>query len=994
MGNLKIRTRLSLGIGVIILFVFILGWISLNQAGRLWLNTDNLFSHPYQVGISARNIRINLLEIHRIMKDIGLNELLSETEIKSLSTKVDSLEKLIYEDFTVVSERFLGPTSYVDTALHHFQEWKKIRDDLFQTRLNSGFSEARTLFRNVNIDFVSGLNGEIEKVTSFATGKGKEFYSQALQEKTLLLNQLIIVVILIILVSVIVTHFTIRSISRPLSTLNDAAEGFKSGNYDSRSSYISGNELGVLSATFNEMASVVQTEISVNENIAKVSGLLMTENELRPFCRKLCEILVNYTNSQVVAVFIRNEANGYYENFESTGLDTRKAKSFDSKHLEGEIGNVLTTGKIMRMKDIPSRSILSFNAVTGDFIPADIISIPVRENGNIPVIISISSINPYTEDTIRLIEGIWNTLSSKMVSVLSFQRLADLSAVLEKQNSELEEKSKELGIQSEELKEYNIELELQKRQLNDANRLKSAFLSNMSHELRTPLNSVIALSGVLSRRMSGKIPDDEYGYLRIIEKNGKNLLSLINNILDLSRIEAGREEISLSVFSPGSIIEELVSISKPACDEKGITISFIQDKNIPDILSDRKKCLHIFQNLISNAVKFTEKGSVDISAAIENDFYTITVRDTGVGIPAEFLPFIFDEFRQADEKYARKYEGTGLGLAIVKKYCKLLNGDVSVESVLGIGSVFKVRLPIRSDAGNSNESEQLLHGDDSFGFSQGEVSGRTEKAEKKILVVEDNEAQIVQIRDLLNREGFIFEEARNGQEALESVRKSIPDAMILDLQMPVLNGFEVLNELRSINGAERIPVIVLSANELTKADLKQLKNNNIHQYIQKGNVNLKELKGYINKIFPAGSRESGTEGFPEDLKSGYTGNNTIMIIEDNPDNLATFNALLAESFNVVCASDGISVVAKAREIMPAMILLDISLPGKDGFKIFDEIRSDRDLSGIPVIALTARAMKGDREMILGYGFDGYISKPVEPETFENNVRSYLNKIKK
>jgi len=250
--------------------------------------------------------------------------------------------------------------------------------------------------------------------------------------------------------------------------------------------------------------------------------------------------------------------------------------------------------------------------------------------------------------------------------LISYQKVMDMSEKLDLQNKDLQEKSNELALQSDELREYNIELELQKTMLDNANQLKSAFLSNMSHELRTPLNSVIALSGVLNRRLKGNIAEEEYKYLGIIERNGKNLLTLINNILDLSRIESGKEEIVLSKFSVKELIESIVSVVEPNAHEKQVNIKTDFADGLPLMVSDAEKCNHVFQNIISNAVKFTEHGEVEISARQVDRNICVIVKDSGIGMMAEELPFIFDEFRQADHKTSRKFGGTGLGLAIAK----------------------------------------------------------------------------------------------------------------------------------------------------------------------------------------------------------------------------------------------------------------------------------------------------------------------------------------
>ena len=254
---------------------------------------------------------------------------------------------------------------------------------------------------------------------------------------------------------------------------------------------------------------------------------------------------------------------------------------------------------------------------------------------------------------------------------------------LEYQNRELESQKTELAMQSAELTEQNTELEMQKKQLSEASELKTNFLSNMSHELRTPLNSVIALSGVLNRRLAAKIPDEEYSYLEVIERNGKHLLSLINDILDISRIESGREEIEISRFNVNGLVTDVINLILPQAQQKNIELRQTAPGSDVFMTTDFDKFHHILQNLISNAVKFTDEGRVEVSAVKTGDTVSVSVADTGIGISANHLPHIFDEFRQADGSTSRRYGGTGLGLAIAKKYANLLGGNVTVKSSPG-----------------------------------------------------------------------------------------------------------------------------------------------------------------------------------------------------------------------------------------------------------------------------------------------------------------------
>ena len=272
--------------------------------------------------------------------------------------------------------------------------------------------------------------------------------------------------------------------------------------------------------------------------------------------------------------------------------------------------------------------------------------------------------------------------------------LKQRSEALKTMNDELEIQKNELSAQSEELSRQNALMEQQKNQLNEANNLKTSFLSNMSHELRTPLNSIIALSGVLNRRLLNVIPETEYGYIDVIERNGKHLLSLINEILDISRIESGKIEIESVGFNMNDLIAEVVTMIKPQAEQKRIGFVHKNAEEVFSVHTDVHKCSHILQNLLSNAVKFTENGQVEVEAMKVDDMIEITVSDTGVGIPASQIPHIFDEFRQADSSTSRKFGGTGLGLAIARKYVNLLGGSIGVSSVLNVGSVFKFNIPV------------------------------------------------------------------------------------------------------------------------------------------------------------------------------------------------------------------------------------------------------------------------------------------------------------
>lgn len=229
----------------------------------------------------------------------------------------------------------------------------------------------------------------------------------------------------------------------------------------------------------------------------------------------------------------------------------------------------------------------------------------------------------------------------------------------------------------------------------EASRLKSEFLSNMSHELRTPLNSIMALSHVLIKQTKEKLNDDENNYLKIVERNGKRLLLLINDILDLSKIEAGKMEIIPEYISISSLLQIVRGNMLALAEEKGLTLTLSVTNDLPKVETDELRLHQVLTNIVGNAVKFTGKGAVELKANSDSENIYIEVKDTGIGISKEELPHIFDEFRQAQGTSTRQHEGTGLGLAIANKLIRLLGGEIKVKSELGRGSVFTILIPIK-----------------------------------------------------------------------------------------------------------------------------------------------------------------------------------------------------------------------------------------------------------------------------------------------------------
>ena len=486
----------------------------------------------------------------------------NEQEIAATVQDIETHKANALPQFDILRDRYLGPPGDI-TALHNeFVKWSAIREETIRM-LRAGRTveaAARTKHGGAGDAQAEAVMGRIRVVDSFARNKAAQFYRESTEQKDFLNRQLLVAFAGTLALFLIVFYLLLREIKDPLQQLTAAAGQLRQGKLDVRSQYVSANEFGELSASFNNLADTIETRLRIDEQAVQLARVMARETETRAFCRELLKALIEHTGSQIGAVYLRNPRQTEFEHFESIGLAAAGRASFSAAEREGEFGMALASGRMQRITEIPADTRFSLAAVSGEFRPREIITIPLLAGEETAAVISLASLRPYDARAVRLLEEVGSTLTARMNGVLDHQQLQELAARLEGQNRELETQKQELATQADELTEMNTELEMQKRQVDEANRLKSVFLSNMSHELRTPLNSVIALSGVLNRRLAGTLPKEERGYLDVIERNGKHLLALINDILDLSRIEADREELNPARFSVRTLAGDVVAM--------------------------------------------------------------------------------------------------------------------------------------------------------------------------------------------------------------------------------------------------------------------------------------------------------------------------------------------------------------------------------------------------------------------------------------------------
>ncbi len=982
--NLKIGTQLFLGSGLMFLFVIVLGVVSYQQSNRIHHETEILYKHPLKVKRAISNLKADVLNMRIGLRDLMLAR--TDTEKETANQLMESSRVNTREQFDILYAGYLGPREDVDSVMQAYNIWNTSRiENVRQIQEGHADIVEKDIQPTGRIGkYRSAIMSSIQKIDDFTSKNGDDLYENS-NHLLISLNRILLYIVLGILILVLlVNNLLVRNIKNPINVLTRASKLFHDGDLNARSLIDSKNEFGELSDSFNIMVDRIQLTNGLNEKSSNLSQIMLMEEKPDKFFASVLPALASHTNSQMAAVYLLSDDRKRFEHFASFGMAEVARQTFAADTYEGEFGAVLATKKIQTIKRIPVDTRFVLHTVSGKIVPREIISIPIISGKEVIAIISLASIRSYANESSLLVNTILDTLSSRIEGVLAYQKMQVIARKLEIQNTELESQKTEMASQTVELNEQNRELEMQKIQLSEASQLKTNFLSNMSHELRTPLNSVIALSGVLNRRLVNKIPDDEYSYLEVIERNGKHLLSLINDILDISRIEAGKEEVEITSFSVRNLITDVVEMITPVAKNKKIKLG--HKDNPDDILlqSDADKCRHILQNLIGNAVKFTEKGTVEIASIQTDETIEITVTDSGIGISKNQLDHIFDEFRQADAGTSRKFGGTGLGLAIARKYANLLGGTITVESALGTGSAFTLILPLKYSP--DKKVEETLP---DIVETSGDKLTKTEnhRSQKTLLLVDDSDPVIIQMKDFLEDIGYKILVARDGTEALAIISRIIPDAMILDLMMPGMDGFEVLQIVRNAEPTAHIPVLILTAKHITKEDLKYLKRNNVHQLIQKGDINRQELLNAVASLVT--THTTALEAHPVETPKKEE-KQVVLIVEDNPDNMLTVKAILENKYILLEAGDGAQGIIMANIHKPHLILMDIALPGVDGIEAFKVIRNNGQLAHIPIVALTASAMISERETILAHGFDGYIVKPIDEKVFFNTINQVLN----
>ncbi len=477
------------------------------------------------------------------------------------------------------------------------------------------------------------------------------------------------------------------------------------------------------------------------------------------------------------------------------------------------------------------------------------------------------------------------------------------------------------------------ELERARQQAIEANRAKSTFLANMSHELRTPLNAILGFTRIVRRKGEVVLPEKQLENLDKVLISAEHLLGLINTVLDISKIEAGRMDVQPVNFELAPLVDLVVVTSQPLL-RRGVQLATEIPSGLTRLYTDMDKVKQILINLLSNAAKFTHQGEIKLSAWEESELIYLDVADTGIGVSQEALEHIFDEFQQADTSTTREYGGTGLGLSISRSLARLLGGDLTTTSQLGVGSTFRLSIPIRYGALPAPGKV----------VQQAELGvGRTEQP--LVLVIDDNPDMVYLFKENLGEAGYQVLGALESDEGLQKARELQPFAITLDIMMPHKDGWQVLHELKSDPQTGHIPVILVSI--VDKKDMGfQL---GAADYLVKPLDETAILKALERLPKPKDDRTS----------------RRLLVVDDDPNVAEMVRQLLGDTgYLIESAGDGEQALQSIRLSLPDVILLDLLMPRLDGFGLLGELGKNPEYKAIPIVVLTAKTLTAaERELL-------------------------------
>jgi CheY-like chemotaxis protein/signal transduction histidine kinase/HAMP domain-containing protein len=900
-------------------------------------------------------------------------------------------------------------------------------------------------------------------------------------------------------------------------------------------------------------------------NLARFTNMLQGQRDLTTVGRLLLTELTPLVNAHMGVIY-------QVENEDSPQLHLLSAYADDGSNPhpqivhfgDGLIGQCAMDKRQRLVSDIPGDAI-PINSALVRVVPKDLVVLPILFENQVKAVIELASVSAFTTSQMTFLEQltdsigiVLNSIEATMQTEGLLKQSQQLAGELQTQQKELQQTNEQLEQKAQQLAERNVEVERKNQEIEQARRAleekatelsltskyKSEFLANMSHELRTPLNSILILGQQLTENPDGNLSPKQVEFARTIHGAGTDLLNLISDILDLSKIESGTVTVDAEEILTSNLLDTVGRPFRHEAENRQLSFDIEVDPNLGrSIVTDSKRLQQVLKNLLSNAFKFTAEGGVrlSVSAAVggwSNEHPVLNhspavvafeVSDTGIGIPLEKQKLIFEAFQQADAGTSRKYGGTGLGLAISRELAGLLGGEIHLQSISGKGSTFTLYLPLkysgptvapRVSASSQYSAAPALQvatqervieqiPDDRLNLEPGDailliveddphyarvlvdlardkgfkvlVAARGAEAldlakqfqpaavsldvflpdmlgwtvlsqlkhnpltrhipvqiitldedrqhalargafsyvskptttegvsaalskikeyakprRKRLLIVEDNAAEQMSIRELLDHDDIEIVTSDTGAGALSTLRENPCDCVVLDLRLPDMSGFEVLDSIRKDDSLSNVPVVVFTGRELSveeDAELHTMARSIVVKGVESPERLLDETSLFLHRVITELPIEK--QRMLEKLNSSDEDlvGQTALLVDDDARNIFALSSVLERrGMKVLTATTGSEAVALV-ESNPqiAIVLMDIMMPQMDGYQTIGVIRENPSLRRLPIIALTAKAMKGDREKCLEAGASDYLAKPVNTEQLLLAIRMWLHR---
>jgi len=903
-------------------------------------------------------------------------------------------------------------------------------------------------------------------------------------------------------------------------------------------------------------------------NLARFTGMLQGQRDLGTVGRMLLSELAPLVNAQHGVIYQMDEE-------ESGGMVLLSAFAADEQggHLhclrlgEGLIGQCALEKRRMLITDLPADRTITIRSGLMGAVPRNVIVLPILFEDRVKAVIELASLGSFTASHLAFLEQltasigiVLNTIEATMQTEGLLKQSQQLAAELQAQQKELQQTNEQLAQKAQQLAEQNVEVERKNQEIEQARRAleekakelaltskyKSEFLANMSHELRTPLNSILVLGQQLTDNPDGNLTPKQVEFARTIHGAGTDLLNLISDILDLSKIESGTVSVEAEEVFFASMLDAVARPFRHEAETRRLSFEIHTDPNLTrSMVTDSKRLQQVLKNLLSNAFKFTEQGMVRLTVAMAASGWSedhpilskkaavvvFEVNDTGIGIAADKQRIIFEAFQQADAGTSRKYGGTGLGLAISRELASLLGGEIQLRSTPGKGSTFTLYLPqiyagpsatarmvsegnastvaplqlsmvqvaehpaeqiaddrenlrpddavllvveddphyarvicdlardkgfrvlvatcgadalalareyhptavsldvflpdmlgwtvlnhLKQDAATRHIPVQMLTLDEDrhHGLARGAFAFVTKpttpaaleqaltrikeyaSCRKRLLVVEDNPGEQLSIKELLSHDDIDVTIVSTGAEALEVVRNQLVDCVVLDLRLPDMSGFDVLARLGDSPALCDLPIVVFTGKELSPeedARLHTLARSVVVKGVESPERLLDETALFLHRVVADLPRDKQSMLDRLHRSDEALVGRKVLVVDDDVRNIFALSSVLERrGMTVLTAGTGREAIATLESTPDlAIVLMDIMMPEMDGYETMQVMRQNPSFRRLPIIALTAKAMKGDREKCLEAGASEYLAKPVNTEQLLSALRMWLHR---